>query len=145
MSDKAEKFLVFAAMRNEGAFLLDWLAHHQAVGFTDFLVLSNDCTDGTDTLLDRLQDLGHLTHLPNPAPHQGGVQFAAMKRADAHPLVQQADWIMALDIDEFVNIHVGDHTLSDLAGPALTLIALAGLCACAVPAAALLKEVQQGR
>lgn len=108
--------LAVLTVKNEGAFLLDWLAHHQAVGFTDFLVLSNDCTDGTDTLLDRLQDLGHLTHLPNPAPHQGGVQFAAMKRADAHPLVQQADWIMALDIDEFVNIHVGDHTLSDLTG-----------------------------
>ncbi|WP_095589107.1 glycosyltransferase family 2 protein [Actibacterium ureilyticum] len=108
--------LAVLTVKNEGAFLLDWLAHHQAVGFTDFLVLSNDCDDGTDTLLDRLQTLGHLTHLPNPAPHQGGVQFAALKRADAHPLVKQADWIMTLDIDEFVNIHVGDHTLPDLIG-----------------------------
>lgn len=106
--------LAVLTVRNEGAFVLDWLAHHQAVGFTDFLVLSNDCDDGTDTLLDRLQDLGHLTHLPNPAPHKGGVQFAAMKQADKHPLVAQADWIMTLDIDEFVNIHVGDHTLTDL-------------------------------
>ncbi len=38
----------------------------------------------------------------------------------------------------------GLGSLSDLAGPAWTLVALAGLCACSVPAAALLKEVQKG-
>ena len=108
------RFLAVLTVKNEAAFLLDWLAHHQAVGFTDFLVLSNDCDDGTDALLDRLHALGQLTHLRNPAPHKGGIQFAGLKRADSHPLVQAADWIMALDIDEFVNIHVGDHTLSAL-------------------------------
>ena len=37
-----------------------------------------------------------------------------MKTADKHPLVQQADWILTLDIDEFVNIHTGNGTLSCL-------------------------------
>ena len=41
-------------VKNEGAFVLDWLAHHRAAGITDFLVCSNDCSDGTDALLDRL-------------------------------------------------------------------------------------------
>lgn len=106
--------LAVLTVRNEGAFLLEWLAHHKAVGFTDFLVLSNDCDDGTDAMLDRLQDMGHLTHVPNPGPHEGGVQWAALKRADAHPLMQAADWVLPLDIDEFVNIHTGDHTLQAL-------------------------------
>lgn len=101
-------------LRNEGAFLLEWLAHHRGIGFTDFLVFSNDCEDGTDAMLDRLEELGELAHVPNPGPHEGGVQFAAMKRADNHPLVREADWLMALDIDEFVNIHAGDHTLPAL-------------------------------
>ncbi|GGD41342.1 glycosyltransferase family 2 protein [Sinisalibacter lacisalsi] len=101
-------------VRNEGAFLIEWLAHHKGVGFTDFLVLSNDCDDGTDAMLNRLADLGEIVHLPNPGPHEGGVQFAAMKRADTHPLVRGADWLMTLDIDEFVNIHVGDHSLTAL-------------------------------
>lgn len=108
------RFLAVLLVRNEAAFLLEWLAHHQAVGFTDFLVLSNECEDGTDALLDRLDELGHLTHLPNPAPHEGGIQFAGLKRADKHPLVAAADWILPLDVDEFVNIHVGEHTLSAL-------------------------------
>ncbi len=108
------RFLAVLSLRNEAAFLLEWLAHHRAVGFTDFLVFSNDCDDGTDAMLDRLQGLGHLTHVRNPPPHEGGVQWAALKRADSHPLVAQADWILALDIDEFVNIHVGNHRIDDL-------------------------------
>ena len=46
-------------VRNEGAFLLEWLAHHRAAGITDFVVLSNDCADGTDTMLDVI-DMGIL-------------------------------------------------------------------------------------
>ena len=107
--------LAVLTVRNEGAFLLEWLAHHKAVGFTDFLVFSNDCQDGTDTLLDRLQDLGHLTHVRNDGPYdKGGIQFTALKAASKHPLVKKADWILPLDVDEFVNIHVGDGTLSAL-------------------------------
>ncbi len=45
-------------VRNEGSFLIEWLAHHRACGFSDFLVFSNDCTDGTDLMLDRLAALG---------------------------------------------------------------------------------------
>ncbi len=105
---------IVLTLRNEGAFLLEWLAHHRAIGFTDFLVFSNDCTDGTDIMLDRLQKMGWLTHMRNPGPHKGGVQWTALKLADQHPLVRKADWLLPLDIDEFVNIHVGDHTLSAL-------------------------------
>ncbi|MFV2002445.1 MAG: glycosyltransferase family 2 protein [Paracoccaceae bacterium] len=108
------RLLAVLTVRNEAAFLLEWLAHHQAAGFTDFLVMSNDCDDGTDAMLDRLQAPGALAHLPNPAPHDGGVQWAALKRAGKHPLLERADWILALDIDEFVNVHVGAHQISDL-------------------------------
>ena len=109
------RYLAITTLRNEAAFLLEWLAHHRAVGFTDFLVFSNNCQDGTDTMLDHLQDLGELTHVRNDGPYDNrGIQFTAMKTADKHPLVQQADWILTLDIDEFVNIHAGDGTLYSL-------------------------------
>lgn len=110
----APRFLAVVTLRNEGAFLLDWLAHHRAVGFTDFLVFSNDCDDGTDAMLDRLATLGWLTHVANPGPHPQGPQWAALKRADRHPLRIAADWIMVLDIDEYVNVHTGNHTLPAL-------------------------------
>lgn len=109
------RFLAVLTVRNEAAFLLEWLAHHQAVGFTDFLVFSNDCQDGTDRMLDRLDEMGHLRHVRNDGPYEsGGIQFTALKQADKHKLVKQADWVLALDVDEFVNIHAGDGTLPDL-------------------------------
>jgi len=107
--------LALLCVRNEGAFLLEWLAHHCAVGFDDFVVFSNDCEDGTDTMLDRLHEMGLLTHVRNTGPFdKGGIQFTALKHAAKMPQVQQADWILPLDVDEFVNIHTGDHTLTAL-------------------------------
>ncbi|MEX5729223.1 hypothetical protein Ga0609869_002576 [Rhodovulum iodosum] len=118
--------LAVLTVRNEGAFLLEWLAHHQAAGFTDFLVFSNDCADGTDAMLDRLAALGHLIHVPNPGPHKNGAQWSALKAADRHEATQAADWIAVLDIDEFVNVHAGDRTLPALidALPGATAITL---------------------
>lgn len=107
--------LAILCVRNEGAFLLEWLAHHRAVGFDEFLVFSNDCQDGTDALLDRLDTLGHVTHIRNDGPYdQGGIQFTALKAAAKHKLTRKADWILPLDVDEFVNIHCGDHTMNAL-------------------------------
>ncbi|WP_343067798.1 glycosyltransferase family 2 protein [Sulfitobacter aestuariivivens] len=114
-------------VRNEAAFLLEWLAHHRAVGFDDFVVFSNDCDDGTDKMLDRLAALGWLSHVRNDGPYdQGGIQFTAMKRAAKLDRVRAADWLLALDVDEFVNIHAGDHTLNALhdALPEATAITL---------------------
>lgn len=127
MAAKPPRILAVLTVRNEAAYLLEWLAHHQAAGITDFLVFSNDCQDGTDTMLDRLAELGHLTHLRNDGPHdKGGIQFTAMKRADKTAQVAAADWIVTLDADEFINIHVGDHTVPALlaALPQATAITL---------------------
>ncbi|KEJ89473.1 glycosyltransferase family 2 protein [Sulfitobacter donghicola] len=107
--------LAILCVRNEGAFLLEWLAHHQAVGFDKFLIFSNDCQDGTDTMLDQLEKMGLVTHVRNEGPYDnGGIQFTALKTAAKHKLTRKADWILPLDVDEFVNIHCGDHTLPAL-------------------------------
>ncbi len=127
MSNGTTRFLAILSVRNEAAFLLEWLAHHRMVGFTDILVFSNDCQDGTDTMLDRLQALDLVTHVRNDGPYdQRGIQFTALNNAAKHPLTRQADWILTCDIDEFVNIHVGDHTLPALlaAVPEATAITL---------------------
>lgn len=118
--------LAVTTLRNEGAYLLDWLAHHRAVGFSDFLVFSNDCVDGTDLMLDRLQEMGCLTHIRNDDHGTKGPQWSALRLADNHPLVASADWILVLDIDEFVHVKIGTGTLADLwaACPSATAIPL---------------------
>lgn len=123
----APRVLAVLTLRNEGVFLIDWLAHHRACGVSDFLVFSNDCQDGSDLMLDRLADLGWLTHVRNDGPHgSDGVQWAALKQADRHALREAADWVIALDIDEYLNIHAGDRSLGALiaALPEATAITL---------------------
>ncbi|SHH79262.1 glycosyltransferase family 2 protein [Marivita hallyeonensis] len=121
------KITVVLCVRNEAAFLLDWLAWHRSVGVTDFVVVSNECADGTDDLLDRLAELGCLTHIRNAPPYgKGGIQFSGLKLANKAEAVRKADWLLTLDIDEFVTVHAGDGTLPDLihALPEATAITL---------------------
>ncbi len=121
------RILAILCVRNEAAFLLEWLAHHRACGVTNFLVFSNDCQDGTDALLDALAAKGALQHVRNEGPYEkGGIQFTALKSAAQLDIVKMADWILPLDVDEFVNVHVGERTLPDLiaALPAATAITL---------------------
>ncbi len=99
-------------VKNEGPFLLEWIAFNRLLGVTDFLIYSNDCSDGTDTLLDALGAYG-VTHLPNPAEGRN-YQMEALKHAAKQRLVKRADWVWVADVDEFLNVHVGDHTIPAL-------------------------------
>ncbi|MGZ2258246.1 glycosyltransferase family 2 protein [Roseobacter sp. A03A-229] len=127
MAEAAPTITAVLTVRNEAAFLLEWLAHHRAAGITEFVVCSNACDDGTDAMLDHLAGIGWLAHLRNDGPYGNrGIQFTALKLADKHPLVTDADWLLPLDIDEFVNVKTGDNTLPALitALPEATAITL---------------------
>jgi hypothetical protein len=100
-------------VKNEGPFLLEWIAYNRLIGVTDHLIYSNDCTDGTDDLLDALAARGLVQHLPNPAKGRN-YQMEALKDATRHDLVRKADWVWIADVDEFLNIHVADHTIPAL-------------------------------
>jgi len=100
-------------VKNEGPFLLEWIAFNRLLGVTDFLFYSNDCNDETDTMLDALAAEGVVRHLPNPAEGRN-YQMEALKDAAKQEVVYDADWVWIADVDEFLNIHVGDHTIPAL-------------------------------
>ncbi len=101
-------------MKDEGPYLIEWVAHHLAVGFSDLVVYTNDCSDGTDDMLIRLEELGLCHHRRNDIPEGIRPQPSALNYAQAEPVVQQSDWVMVFDADEFVSIKYGDGTLDDL-------------------------------
>jgi hypothetical protein len=97
-------------MKDEAPFLLEWVAHHLAVGFTDILVYTNDCSDGTDEMLIRLEELGLGHHRPNVIPEGIKPQPSALTHAQKEPIVQAADWVLVFDADEFLSInHPSGH------------------------------------
>ncbi|QPH55933.1 glycosyltransferase family 2 protein [Pontivivens ytuae] len=112
----SDNIVVVTAMRNEAPFILEWIAWHLVAGVRHFLVYSNDCTDPTPQILDRLAELGLVTHLENPFNRASGQkpQRGALNDAWTQPVVQESDWYLVVDCDEFVNVHVGDNTLQGL-------------------------------
>lgn len=106
-------------MKDEGPYVLEWIAHHLAVGFTDILVYTNDCSDGTDDMLIRLEELGLAHHRRNDIPEGIRPQPSALNYAQEDPVVQAADWLMVFDADEFLSIRHGDGTLDDLIAAAV--------------------------
>ncbi|MBV0911495.1 glycosyltransferase family 2 protein [Anianabacter salinae] len=106
---------IVTTMKNEGPFILEWLAYHRSIGVEDFLVYTNDCNDGTDTMLQLLQDKGYVQHRDNPFKGTDlKPQHAALQAAETEPMVKALDWTVCMDVDEFITIHVGDGTLNDL-------------------------------
>ena len=100
-------------MKDEGPYVLEWLAYHRMIGFTDFLIYTNDCSDGTDLLLDRLQHNGIVTHVRNKVLKRGPHK-SALKYAQAHEAYKSADWVYVCDVDEFLNIKIGNGHVEDL-------------------------------
>ena len=106
---------IVTTMKNEGPFILEWLAYHRAIGVDDFLIYTNDCTDGTDTLLDLLQSKGLVQHRDNPYRVSDlPPQHAALQAAEDEPIMQTCAWGICMDVDEFINIKIGDGTLPAL-------------------------------
>ncbi|WP_170168862.1 FkbM family methyltransferase [Rhodovulum iodosum] len=111
------RVMVATCMKDEGPFILEWLAWHRAVGVTDLVVFTNDCSDGSAELLDRLDDLGEVTHLPNPAlAVEGDAHFQPRALRYTHYLrtLRDADFFISMDVDEFINIRDGEGRLTDL-------------------------------
>lgn len=100
-------------VKNEGPFLIEWIAFNRVIGVTDFLFYSNDCSDGTDRLLDALAKAGVVRHLPNPAEGRN-YQMEALKASRQEKIVTEADWVWIADVDEFLNIHAEGHTIPAL-------------------------------
>lgn len=112
MSSKPS-FLIITSMKNEASYIVEWIAYHRVIGFTDFLVYTNDCEDGTVEMLERLEEMGVLTHQANQVLKRGP-QKSALKYAKEQPLAKDADWILVSDIDEFLVVKVGDGSVQAL-------------------------------
>lgn len=109
-----DRNVLFSAQRNEGPFLLEWLAYHLVVGFDRIVILSNDCTDGSDHLLDCLARHLPLQHVVQTVEGPNAPQHQAQHKAREAGLLKPGDWACWLDADEFLNIHAGTGHVGDL-------------------------------
>ncbi|MGH1367296.1 MAG: glycosyltransferase family 2 protein [Maritimibacter sp.] len=105
--------VVVGCMKNEAPYILEWIAYHRMMGVDNFLIYTNDCTDGTDALLDRLQDMGIVQHRDNSVWKGNSPQQYALNKSLKEPLIKNAQWVIHIDVDEFINVRCGNGMLQD--------------------------------
>ena len=105
---------LMSSLRDEGAHVIEWLAYHRVIGFGHAVLCTNDCVDGTDDLLDALAEAGVVTHIRNDVPEGVPPQHAAARLLMAHFHGAGTPWVLHIDIDEFLNVHLGAGRVQDL-------------------------------
>ncbi|WP_417250772.1 glycosyltransferase family 2 protein [Celeribacter sp.] len=110
------RYTIAATVRNEGPFLLEWLAWQKMLGFTDVVFAYNDCTDHSGELMQVLSNAGWchaVEHEPGDVPPVR----SGLATIHAHEVVQASDWLFVCDVDEYLVIKQGHETVGDyLAG-----------------------------
>lgn len=106
--------ILVSSLRNEGPYLLEWVAYHRSIGFDEIVLCYNQCDDGSEELLTALQDIGWLTAFRNDHEPELPPQSAAAKRFQTEGVLQNGDWVLWIDLDEFLNVHAGDRSVDAL-------------------------------
>ena len=100
-SEGGLRLAMAAIFKNEGPYILEWVAHHRALGIERFFIADNDSSDETTATLAALACAGIVEHLPFPSepglPPQPAAYDAILRRYR-----DEADWIAFLDADEFL-------------------------------------------
>jgi Glycosyl transferase family 2 len=113
LPDGATGNVIVGCMKDEAPYIVEWVAYHRAIGVDNFLIYTNDCSDGTSEMLDRLQDMGVLQHRSNDGWKGKSPQQYALNQSLKEPVIKNADWIAHIDVDEFMNVRTGNGTLQD--------------------------------
>ncbi|MEA1651326.1 glycosyltransferase family 2 protein [Nitrospirillum sp. BR 11164] len=126
---------ICAIVKNEGAFLLEWVAYYRLMGIERFVIYNNGSTDDTRAVLDRIAGRAGITVIDWPStPNSGALSFFEARdlvlslphlrdfnwwgdmtvgpqlRAYNHFVTYYAaetDWALFIDADEFVVSRAG--------------------------------------
>ncbi|MFB9943297.1 glycosyltransferase family 2 protein [Gluconobacter oxydans] len=94
---------ILACVRNEGIYLLEWIAYHRAIGIEWFFLYSNDNDDQSDDILRTLSEQGIITWVNNPIKPGKAAQHKAYGHAlSIVPDILDFSWVQVLDGDEFL-------------------------------------------
>lgn len=94
-----------AIVKDEEAYIVEWLEHHLALGFDKVVVYDNGASAALPALLEpfgRRVALRAWTTRLGEAPQQPCYQHCLFRERF------RSDWLMFLDIDEFLNLKVHD-------------------------------------
>jgi hypothetical protein len=107
------KTILVASVKNECPYLLEFVAHYRLLGFDEVLVVTNDNTDETLTLLEPLQAAGFLRYIAHSVPPTDAPLRNANRLAMKYVRANAPDaFVYVADADEFL-ILPQDATIGD--------------------------------
>ncbi|MCU0905000.1 MAG: glycosyltransferase family 2 protein [Tabrizicola sp.] len=86
-------------VRNEVRSIVEWLAYYKALGFHEFLIFDNESSDGTEVILQALDEAGELIYLD--WPHSVG-RWPQRRAYEYARKWARSDWLAYFDADEFL-------------------------------------------
>jgi Glycosyl transferase family 2 len=94
---------VVGTLRNDGIYILEWIAHYKALGFEHLFLYTNDNSDGSDALLSLLAEQGIITLIENQLGEKADPEPKAFGHA-IHLLQETRDfeWLLFIDSDEYL-------------------------------------------
>ena len=101
---------VVTSIRNEGVSILEWVAHYKALGFDSIFVYTNNNTDGSNPLLEKLARNNLIRLIYNTVDAGVAPQTKAYEHS-LHflPELRQYSWAFYIDADEFFVPRCGEH------------------------------------
>lgn len=103
------KICLVATARNEGLYLVDWVAYHKSIGFEQIYIYSNDNDDGSDDVLRLLAAAGEIVWFRNDLEVGRKAQTKAYGHAFSMlPDILEYEWTAVLDIDEYLVIRASE-------------------------------------
>jgi len=91
---------VMVRAKNEGRFLLEWIAHHKAIGVDHIYVYDNGSEDNTAEILQPAIESGFVTLVPFPTkPITPAAEIDFFER-----FAGDSEWTAFIDADEFIRV-----------------------------------------
>lgn len=90
-------------VKNEGAYLSEWIEYHRLIGVTKFYIYDNDSDDNLDLLLSRYVEKGIVTIIKiHGEKRQLDAYEDAIEKAQS-----ETKWLGVIDADEFIYVKKG--------------------------------------
>lgn len=102
--NKTGNACIVATARNEGVYIVEWIAYHLELGFEKIFLYTNGNQDGSLQLLRALHKKGYIELIESEVGDGGNAQVKAYAHALlANASVNSYKWCAFIDVDEFIS------------------------------------------